>query len=96
MTIELCVLLWASEGCEADLVEYEDTVLALIPQHGGRVASRVRRLHHDEGPFEVQLIHFADQDAVISYMDDPVRQALADVHRRVIARTDVIPVEIVV
>jgi hypothetical protein len=44
----------------------------------------------------VQLIHFADQDAVSSYMNDPVRQALADVYRRVIARTDIIPVEIVV
>jgi uncharacterized protein (DUF1330 family) len=96
MTIELCVLLWASAGCEADLVAYEDTVLALIPHHGGRVASRVRRLDHDEGPFEMQIIHFPDQDAVNSYMNDSVRQALADVHRRVIARTDVIPVEIVV
>ncbi|HEX3680408.1 MAG TPA: hypothetical protein VHU90_11855 [Galbitalea sp.] len=68
----------------------------MIPQHGGRVASRVRRLDHDGRPFEVQLIHFADQDAVSSYMNDPVRQALADVYRRVIARTDIIPVEIVV
>jgi uncharacterized protein (DUF1330 family) len=96
MTIELCVLLWASPGCEADLVAYEDTVLALIPNHGGQVASRVRRLNHNEGPFEMQIIHFPDQDAMNSYMSDPVRQALADVHRRVIATTDVIPVEVVV
>ena len=95
MTIELCVLLWASAGCEADLVAYEDTVLPLIPHHGGRVVSRVRRLDDNEGPFEVQLIHFPDQDSVSSYMNDPARQALADVHQRAIARTDVIPVEIV-
>jgi uncharacterized protein (DUF1330 family) len=96
MTIEICVLLWATDGCEADLVAYEDTVLALIPRHGGQVASRVRRVDRDEGPFEMQIIHFPNQDAVNSYMNDPVRQALADVHRTVIARTDVIPVEVVV
>lgn len=96
MTIKLCVLLWATAGCEAALVEYEDTVLALIPQHGGQVVSRVRRLDRAEGPFEVQIISFPDDDSVSSYMNDPVRQSLADVHRRAIARTEVIPVEIVV
>jgi uncharacterized protein (DUF1330 family) len=96
MTVNLCVLLWATPGCETELIAYEDTVLALIPLHDGRVTSRVRRADDNEGPLEVQIIHFADEDAVSSYMNDPARQALADVHHRVIARTDVIPIEVVV
>ena len=68
MTIQLCVPLWATAGCEAALVDYEDTVLALIPQHGGQVVSRVRRLDRTEGPFEVQLITFPDDDSVSAYM----------------------------
>jgi len=96
MTIKLCVLLWASAGCEAALVDYEDTVLALIPQYGGQVVSRVRRLDRAEGPLEVQTIIFPDDDSVSFYMNDPLRQSLANVHRRAIARTEVIPVEIVV
>ena len=93
--MKLCVLLWATPGNDSNLVSYEDTVLALLPHHGGQVTSRVRRTS-GEGPLEIQVIHFPDQAAMNSYMNDPVRQDLAEVHRGVIARTDVIPIEVVV
>jgi uncharacterized protein (DUF1330 family) len=90
--LQLCVLLWAVPGREADLSAYEDTVLALMPRHGGRVVSRVRRIDGEEGPIEVQLIDLPDEAALESYRTDPARVALAETHRSVIERTEVIRV----
>jgi len=89
VTLVLTALLWPHPGQEQLLIEYEDTVLALIPAHGGRVIARVRKVDDSDGPFETQIIEFPDQDAVAAYMVDPVRVALADTHARAIARTDV-------
>jgi uncharacterized protein (DUF1330 family) len=90
--LQLCVLLWAVPGREADLIAYEDTVLALMPRHGGRVVSRVRRLEGEDGPLEVQVIDLPDEAALESYRTDPARVALAETHRSVIERTEVIRV----
>ncbi len=92
MPLELCVLLWPTPGSDEALTAYEDTVLALVPAHGGRVVSRVRRDDGGPGPLEVQVIHLPDEEAMQSYLADPVRAALADEHRRVIARTEIIRV----
>jgi uncharacterized protein (DUF1330 family) len=82
-------LLWAVEGQDAALSEYENTVLALIPRHGGRVVSRLRRTVDGDGPLEVQVIRLPDEAALEAYMQDPVRTALAPVHRTAVARTEV-------
>jgi uncharacterized protein (DUF1330 family) len=94
--ITLTAMLWPHPGQEQALIDYEDTVLALIPAHGGRVISRVRRTDDTDGPFEVQLIEFPSEDAVAAYMVDPVRVGLADVHASAIARTEVVRVALVV
>lgn len=86
----LTAILWAHPGQEELLVEYENTVLALIPKHGGRVISRVRADHPGDGPYEVQQIELPDDKALQAYMVDPVRVALADTHKRAIARTEVL------
>ncbi|GAB3574255.1 hypothetical protein GCM10027406_04050 [Leifsonia lichenia] len=101
MALQLCVLLWATDGNDDALTHYEDTVLALVPKHGGHVVSRVRRVERDgdgdgEAPLEVQVIRLPDDAALQSYLADPERVALADVHRTVIARTDLIRVETLV
>ena len=96
MTLELCVLLWASKGHDHALTEYEDTVLALVPKYGGEVVSRVRRVGDGDGPLEVQVIHLPDESALRAYMEDPERLALADVHRQAVARTELLHVETVV
>lgn len=88
--ITLVALLWAHPGHEQELIAYEDTVLALIPAHGGRVLSRVRRTDSSDGPFETQVIEMPSDEAIAAYMIDPVRVALADTHARAIARTDVV------
>nr|WP_202106991.1 hypothetical protein [Agromyces seonyuensis] len=94
--MELCVLLWAAEGQERALSEYEDAVLALVPKHGGRVVSRVRRTDDGDGPLEVQVIRMPDDAALAAYMQDPARLALAEVHARAIARTELLRVETIV
>jgi uncharacterized protein (DUF1330 family) len=38
----LCVLLWAQPGAQAALTAYEDRVLRLVPEHGGRVVQRAQ------------------------------------------------------
>jgi hypothetical protein len=95
MSITLCAMLYAVEGRESDLVAYEDTVLALIPEHGGTVVSRFRNAG-DEGAYEVQVITLPDEAALASYLADPRRVALTNAHRSSIARTDVLRVTTVV
>jgi uncharacterized protein (DUF1330 family) len=95
MSLQLCVLLWAVPGQEADLIAYEDQVLALIPAHGGRVVSRVRRIDGEPGPLEVHLIHLPDDAALESYLADPARLALADTREAVVERTELIRVSTV-
>ena len=46
-----CVLLWARPGLEAALSSYEDKVLRLVTEHGGRVLERgTVLLAHSSGP----------------------------------------------
>jgi uncharacterized protein (DUF1330 family) len=93
MPLTLCVLLWPVDGQEGRLSAYEDEVLALIPEYGGTVLSRVRRVGgSSEQPYEVQLIEMPDQAAVDAYGADPRRTALSGLRDQAIARTDVIPV----
>ncbi len=91
----LCVLLWATPGREAALVTYEDTVLAIVAEHGGRVLQRVRGDGSDGQPFEVQLIAFSSQAGYDSYLTDDRRSALAAERDAAVERTEVIRVTLV-
>lgn len=90
--LTLCCLLWAVPGQERAMTAYEDDVLALVPEHGGRVLHRVVGDGADGHPHEVQAYAFPSQDAVDAYIADPRRVALADVRDRVVARTELFPV----
>jgi hypothetical protein len=114
----LCVLLWAQPGEQAALTAYEDRVLRLVPDHGGRVVHRARNsgVHRarnsgvqraqvsgvqrgrgrgaDGQPAEIQFLDFPSQAALDAYMADPRRTALAADRDRVIARTEIIDVEL--
>ncbi|WNV74316.1 hypothetical protein [Geodermatophilus sp. DSM 44513] len=96
MPIQLCVLLWEHPGRAQDLAAFEDEVLALLSQHGGRLISRhIVMERHDGDPLEVQLIEMPDEEALAEYLRDPVRVRLAHTHDRdaVIARTQLLRVE---
>jgi uncharacterized protein (DUF1330 family) len=93
MPLALAVLLWPHPGEHDALCAYEDDVLALLPNYGGRVVSRVRRQVGEEGPLEVQIIDLPDEAALNGYLADPHRAKLADVRGRAVARTEVIRVD---
>ncbi len=94
MAVTLCVLLWASDGHAAELIEYEDQVLGLIPEHGGTVIQRVRSAGTGADPFEVHILEFPSEQALDAYMKDDRRQALGSLRDQAIARTEVLHVEI--
>jgi hypothetical protein len=95
MSLTLCVLLWARPGAEDGLIAYEDRVLAMAAEHQGRVLQRVRGSGADGQPLEIQLLEFASAQALDGYMADPRRQSLAAERDRVIAKTEVIDVQVV-
>ena len=96
MSLTLCVLLWARPGAEDGLIAYEDQVLALAAEHQGRVLWRVRGNGTDGQPLEIQLLEFASAQALDGFMADPRRQSLAAERDRVISKTEVIDVQVVV
>ena len=69
---------------------YEEKVLALVPEHGGRLEMRVRSV---DGRTETHLLYFPDEQAFDRYRSDPRRIALAPAWERCGARADVTSVE---
>ncbi len=95
VTVTLCVLLWAREGRKAELISYEDRVLQLLPDHGGRVLQRARAAGEAGQPLEVQLVQFPSEEALTGYMTDARRVALSSVRDAAIERTEVLRVDLV-
>jgi uncharacterized protein (DUF1330 family) len=95
VSLTLCVLLWARPGAEDGLVAYEDRVLGLVPDHGGRVLQRARGSGAAGQPLEIQLLEFPSAHALDAYMADDRRQSLADDRDQAIAKTEVIDVQLV-
>jgi hypothetical protein len=94
--IQLCVLLWARPGQMAAMAEYEDTVLALLADHDGRLVQRARTLPGgpDGAPDETQLIEFAGQAGYDGFLADPRRAASSAQRDATVARTDLYPVAV--
>ncbi len=95
MSLTLCVLLWAAPGAEDGLIAYEDRVLGLVPEHGGRVLQRARGSGTAGRPLEIQLLEFPSAQALDAFMTDDRRQSLAGERDRVISKTEVIEVQLV-
>jgi uncharacterized protein (DUF1330 family) len=98
MEVNLCVLLWAHEGRDADLSAYEDQVLDLLGEHDGRVLQRARTVPENgdrDEPTEVQLLRFASEAALDGFMNDARRTALAEQRDAAIAMTEIMRVQLV-
>lgn len=93
--VTLCVLLWARPGAESGLIAYEDEVLAIAAGYGGRVRQRARSGGAAGQPLEIQLLEFPSARALEEFMTDGRRQSLAGQRDRVIAKTEVIDVQLV-
>jgi uncharacterized protein (DUF1330 family) len=87
------VFLWSRPGMEQALIAYEDAVLSLVDEHGGKVVHRARTDGADGRPLEIQLFEWASQEAIDAYMSDPRRTALAADREQAIARTEIVPVQ---
>jgi hypothetical protein len=96
VTIQLCVLLWARPGAADAMAVYEDTVLALLAEHDGRLLQRARTLPGgpDGAPDETHVIEFAGAAGYDGFLADPRRAALAADRDAVIARTELYPVTV--
>ena len=95
MTLRLCVLLWPAEGADTEFRRYEDAVLPLLDEHGGRLISRETVCRaSEEDPLELQMIELRDQAALDDYMSDPRRLALDDQRTRTIRRTQILHLEV--
>jgi uncharacterized protein (DUF1330 family) len=94
MSLTLCTLLWARPGAEDGLIAYEDRVLRLVPEHGGRVLQRVRGSGTGGQPLEVQILEFPSAQTLDAYMTDDRRQSLAGERDKVISKTEVIEVQL--
>lgn len=97
MEVNVCVLLWAHEGHEADLSAYEDQVLGLLAEHDGNVLQRARTVNgknDDSEPTEVQFLRFASEAALDGYMNDARRAALAGQRDAAIAMTEILRVRL--
>ena len=98
MEVNLCVLLWAHEGRDADLSAYEDQVLGLIAEHDGHVIQRAKTVAGNgssDEPTEVQLLRFASDAALDGYLQDARREALAGQRDEIIAMTEIMRIEMV-
>ena len=84
----MCILLWAKEGRRDDLTAYEDQVLRIVHDHAGTVVTRVRTTGSNDGPDEVQVLQFPNDEALANYLADPRRTALAAERDSVVARTE--------
>jgi hypothetical protein len=88
------VFLWSRPGMEEALIAYEDAVLSLVDEHGGKLVHRSRTDGADGRPLEIQLFEWASQQEMEGYMADPRRTALSPDRERAIARTEIVSVQL--
>lgn len=92
--IDLCCLVWARQDSASAMAEYEDQVLAFLPDHGGEILARAIGPGLDGTPHETQFIRLPDQDALDAYLADPRRREFSDERERLIERTVIYPVRL--
>ncbi|HUB39136.1 MAG TPA: hypothetical protein VMA72_09815 [Streptosporangiaceae bacterium] len=95
VSVTLCVLLWARPGNEDGLIAYEDQVLGIASAYGGQILQRARSSGTGGQPLEIQLLDFPSAHAVEAFQADRRRQALAGERDRVVARTEIVEVQLV-
>ena len=94
MPLNLCVLLWAREGRARALAAYEDRVLVILADHGGRVLQRVQTRGGPGDPAEVHVLELPSEEALTNFTSDPRRLALTAERDAAIERTQVLRVDL--
>jgi uncharacterized protein (DUF1330 family) len=94
-SVNLCVLLWANEGCESALIRYEDEVMQIVATHGGEVLQRARTGGTGGEPFEIHLLRFPSETSLDQYLRDERRTSLAPARDHAVGRTQVLRVDLI-
>ncbi|GIJ32416.1 GNAT family N-acetyltransferase [Micromonospora sediminimaris] len=87
--VRLVALVELPDGAVEAGQRYEDTVLALLPRHGGRLE---RRLRTGDGRTEVHVIRFDTRAGYEAFLADPERTALRATLGEAAPRTRVLEV----
>lgn len=89
----LWVQIWLRDADLAGFEAYERRAARVLARHGARIERAFRPLDAAEDPalpFEIHLVSFPDQAALVAWQADPERAALQEDRERLIARTTVI------
>lgn len=87
MRYGFCVtaFLYAKEGGESTLLEYENAVLPILEDYGGKLLLRIRpdrlTVSAIRVPDEIHLIGFSEEKDFRSFLSDPKRQSLEEMKK---------------
>lgn len=91
--LHLWVQIWLRTSDVDGFQAYERRAARVLARHGGRIERAFRPLDAAEDPtlpFEIHLVRFPNQAALVAWQADPERAALQEERERLIARTTVI------
>ena len=77
--IQIIVLLYAGEGGKAALTTYQEEVMPIFHEHGGRLVSASHASEpRDDDPDEVHIVHFSSLVELEAFRADPRHAALKE------------------
>ena len=77
--IQIIVLLYAGEGGKAALKAYQEEVMPIFHEHGGRLVSASHASKpRDDDPDEVHIVHFGSLEDLEAFRADPRHAALKE------------------
>lgn len=91
--LHLWVQIWLRTNDVDGFQAYERRAARVLARHGARIERAFRPLDAAEDPalpFEIHLVSFPNQAALVAWQADPERAALQEERERLIARTTVI------
>jgi uncharacterized protein (DUF1330 family) len=86
----LVASLWIREGAVAEFEAFERRVAAIQAKHGAKIERAIRvagPAANAAEPFEIHVVSFPSQKALIAYRADPEITALADLRATIFTRT---------
>lgn len=89
----LVVSLWLKNETVAAFEDYERQAAKLLEKYGGRIERAVRikkRANKKNGPFEIHIVSFPNEQKFADYKTDSETRKLAETRNEIIARTEIL------
>jgi uncharacterized protein (DUF1330 family) len=89
--IRLTVKLWVKDGAFQSFETFETAALAIMKQHGAQVLD-IDQNHTatDGAPHEIHTLEFPSAHVFEAYRTDPTLQAMAELRKSCVAKTEII------